>query len=330
MAEPLTLHFNVFQAGSPPEPKRSVTVDDPGSLTVLSLKEEYFGQALEEQKGVRFITGGKILDDKAMLSSYNLGKEASIMVSISSGTVGKTASTGSSGGVTVSASRSHSGSDAFAGSKSSEDPAITVWFVVGSVLFAGTAAGLHWAYTKRLQFSMQTNQFVFISVAVWAYAMLFHGLPGLWRVAVRLLCRSGGQAPAAPVSPSRRHAPAPAPEVSSLAPTALSAASSVSTSSAAGSASMSAASSPAVASTASVPAKEASSIAAPAAAAPAVASSSAATTLPAAATTAAAAATTAAAAATTAAAAAAAAGAAVGVTATHGATRAALGATFEA
>lgn len=191
MAEPITLHFNVFQAGAPPEPKRSITVDDPGCLTVGSVKEQYFSDALQEQKSVRFITGGRILDDKAMLSSYNLGKEASIMVSIS-GSAGKSPSANSPGGAGASSAGGFflDGSQSSSGGKSDEpqESIITLTFVLGMALFVCTAAGLHWAYHKRLQFSMQTNQFVFISASVWAYAMIFHGLPGVWSVLLKLFC----------------------------------------------------------------------------------------------------------------------------------------------
>ncbi|CAL1161403.1 unnamed protein product [Cladocopium goreaui] len=62
---------------------QSFQVDDPQSKTVGALKQQLFADALKAQRFVRFIAGGRILEDTSSLDKCNLGPESHIHVSIS-------------------------------------------------------------------------------------------------------------------------------------------------------------------------------------------------------------------------------------------------------
>jgi|EP00927_Polykrikos_kofoidii_P077176 hypothetical protein len=173
--EPVTLHFNVFQVGANSEGRRTVSIEDPSAVTVRSLKLQFFADSLKEQKTVRFITGGRMLDDKATVAQCKLGLEAHIHVSISDAALGGAATPAQPEG------NKHN-SEAIESRKNNEENRVGFGFMLGFAFFAGSGALLRIGWQKRLQLSMQTNQFVFILGAVWAFLLLFHGIPALFQV----------------------------------------------------------------------------------------------------------------------------------------------------
>lgn len=186
--DPVTLHFNVFQAGAPV--RHSLQVDDQRSTTILALKQQMFSDELKASKSIRFIAGGKIMADSTALDSYKLGKEAHIHVAITEATptsspvrapapapgTENTSATVTEEAKTSSTAQEDGGSGSMAG-----------WgILLGVMLFAGTGAALYLALRKRYQYTMHTSQLLFICAAVWVYLLFFHGLPSLFQALNKL------------------------------------------------------------------------------------------------------------------------------------------------
>mmetsp|Transcript_66108 Transcript_66108/g.158154 ORF Transcript_66108/g.158154 Transcript_66108/m.158154 type:complete len:214 (+) Transcript_66108:86-727(+) len=202
--DPITLHLNVFQVGVGAEDRKMHMVDDPRGTTVGALKRQLFPDAMEGQKSVRLIAGGRILKDTEPLESCGLGREAHIQVSISESLIGRAPSTAAAeGGKSVNgtfSSQQMVGDDGPGPVQS----LLASPFVV-FLLFLGSAAGLYYGYRRRFQLTVQMSQALVIAAAVWVYALLFHGLPGLCQAVSD--ARQAAAAGASVQSPSRFTAP---------------------------------------------------------------------------------------------------------------------------
>lgn len=195
--EPITLHFNVFQAGANSEGRKSLQVDDPRGTTVGALKRQLFSEALEARKSVRFITSGRILDDGARLEQCKLGQEAFIHVSISeiaSSRAGLPELSGSgtaagSGGQDMANPEPRKNKLAETKEKMKQllqdSDGLNFFFFLGVLFFVGTGALLRYAWRKRWHLSMHMSQLLCILAAVWVYLVLCHGLPALLRALSR-------------------------------------------------------------------------------------------------------------------------------------------------
>jgi hypothetical protein len=179
--DPITLHFNVFQAGTPV--RKSHQVEDPRGTTISALKQELFSDEIKASKSVRFIAAGKILNDATALEHYKLGKEAHIHVSISEGAQTALASQGAST-TTATEEVKTSGEST---SPNEAGVSMVGWAILAGVaVFAGTGAMLYLAFQKRRQYTMHTSQLLFICMAIWVYLIFFHGLPALFQALNKL------------------------------------------------------------------------------------------------------------------------------------------------
>mmetsp|Transcript_125121 Transcript_125121/g.348176 ORF Transcript_125121/g.348176 Transcript_125121/m.348176 type:complete len:278 (-) Transcript_125121:87-920(-) len=180
--DPITLHFRVLQVGANTEGRQSLQVNDPHGVTVGKLKRQLFEEAIEEHRSVRFITGGRILEDTQRLEQCGLGSEAFIHVSI-----GGSSSLRASPIPTLPGSTAEPDADSgFTGKGASdrdrnEDNYIGPCFLVGAAFFAGTGVLLRMAWHKRWTLSMHASQFLCILAAVWVYLLLCHGLPAIFQ-----------------------------------------------------------------------------------------------------------------------------------------------------
>mmetsp|Transcript_32305 Transcript_32305/g.57147 ORF Transcript_32305/g.57147 Transcript_32305/m.57147 type:complete len:241 (+) Transcript_32305:43-765(+) len=175
--DPVTLHFNVFQAGSSGDNRTSFQVQDPRGTTVGALKKQFFSDALKESKSVRFIASGQILEDTAPLERFKLGSEAHIHVSISEHGANRSPSSS----ISESPGDATDFGSAKKGKAVDELLSYGAYILLGTLFFVGTGFGLHLAWRKRWQFSLGTSQLLFILAAVWAYLLLCHGLPALFQ-----------------------------------------------------------------------------------------------------------------------------------------------------
>lgn len=182
--DPVTLHFNVFQAGA--EGRQSLQVEDPRGTTILALKKQLFPDAVKASKSVRFIALGRILDDSAPLERCGLGNEAHIHVSISDGASSPKRAPAASPDDS-SATAAEAKSPSLPESANCEESAVSWIFLAGVAMFVGTGAALYAAFRKRRQFTLHTSQLLFICAAVWVYLLLCHGLPALFQA----LCNFG-------------------------------------------------------------------------------------------------------------------------------------------
>mmetsp|Transcript_112930 Transcript_112930/g.350586 ORF Transcript_112930/g.350586 Transcript_112930/m.350586 type:complete len:242 (-) Transcript_112930:212-937(-) len=173
--DPITLNFDIFQAGVPAQSRRSLEVVDPQGTTVGSLKRQLFSAELEAQQSVRFITAGRVLEDAALLGQCGLGSKAFVQVSISAATPSQPPATGS--GV-MSSGLLNKGC---ASRGSCEDTGIGARLICGALFFAGTGVLLQLAWQKRRQMPIHTSQLLCVLAAVWAHLLLCHGLPALAR-----------------------------------------------------------------------------------------------------------------------------------------------------
>jgi hypothetical protein len=176
--DPITLHFNIFQAGAPV--RTSLQVEDPRATTILALKQQMFSDEIKASKSVRFIAAGKILEDTAALERYKLGKEAHIHVSISDGARPQPTSApeGNASTTTAEEAKPSSGTSSPNESRSS----MLGWAILaGVIIFAGTGIALWIAFQKRRQYTMHTSQLLFICAAIWVYLLFFHALPSLFQ-----------------------------------------------------------------------------------------------------------------------------------------------------
>eukprot|EP00416_Gambierdiscus_australes_P017739 CAMPEP_0171059610 /NCGR_PEP_ID=MMETSP0766_2-20121228/3285_1 /TAXON_ID=439317 /ORGANISM="Gambierdiscus australes, Strain CAWD 149" /LENGTH=250 /DNA_ID=CAMNT_0011515067 /DNA_START=184 /DNA_END=934 /DNA_ORIENTATION=+ len=181
--DPITLHFNIFQAGVRTEGKQSLHVDNPCGTTVGSLKRRLFAEALEEQRSVRFITSGHVLDDTTLLGQCGLGNEAFIHVSIGSCELRHTKSPAAP---QRSASTSQTTSASAAKGRpclhEQEDSCMGPFFLLSIVFFIGTGVLLHMAWRRRWLLSLHASQLLCILAAIWVYLLLCHGIPALFQV----------------------------------------------------------------------------------------------------------------------------------------------------
>jgi len=170
--DPITLHFKVFQVGGAADTREDLKVDNPGGTTVASVKQKVFADALEEQKTVRFISSGKLLNDLQMLDQCGLGKEAFIHVMISEPSarmITPDTASGSATGVGSTLGAQCAAATDAAGGKGV--------LLSGISFFVVTAAMLQLGWQRRALISASTSQLLFIGAAVWAYCALCHGLP---------------------------------------------------------------------------------------------------------------------------------------------------------
>lgn len=182
--DPVTLHFNIFQAGAPV--RTSLQVEDPRGTTISALKHQMFSDEIKASKSVRFIAAGKILDDSNALEHYKLGKEAHIHVSISE--VSRTPPSSPEKGDSMTKAGSEevkTGSEAT--SPNEAGASMVGWAILAGVaVFVGTGLLLYVAFQKRRQYTMHTSQLLFICMAVWVYVLFFHGFPALFQALNKL------------------------------------------------------------------------------------------------------------------------------------------------
>uniref|UniRef100_A0A7S2HGV2 Ubiquitin-like domain-containing protein n=1 Tax=Alexandrium andersonii TaxID=327968 RepID=A0A7S2HGV2_9DINO len=196
--DPITLHLNIFQAGASAEGRQSFRVSDPRGTTIGSLKRQLFAEALKEQRSVRFINGGHILEDAAVLEQYNLGSEAFIHVSIGNIVSSAPRHTESAPAVLCGATNANTcGSSAARTSdrQGREDYYVDPYLILGAIFFAGTGVLLQMAWRKRWYLPMHVSQLLCILAAVWVYLLLCHGLPALFQLLMsgfRALNRGSG------------------------------------------------------------------------------------------------------------------------------------------
>lgn len=171
--DPIKLHFNIFQAGSSSHGSQSLQVDNPQSETVGMLKRKLFADALESQRSVRFIAGGKILQDASLLADCNLGKESHICVSISDQILSTPSSPAGSPALPPAAEPMEVAAEEV-------KPQIR-WLVLYRVAcllaLACSAVFFYFAWQRRRQLRVHVTQFLCIAMAVWVYVFLFHALP---------------------------------------------------------------------------------------------------------------------------------------------------------
>lgn len=231
--DPLTLQFNVFQAGA--QEKRTLSVADPKSTTILLLKRQLFEEELKAGKNVRFIANGKMLGDTTTLGSCGLGNQAHIHVSVSDAVrqaPSEPTSPTPSNAVTSSAQAAAIAPTC--SETTTTEPVLSWMFVAATLLFIGTGAVLLMALRKRFQYSMNTSQWIFIGSAVWVYLLVFHGLPALFEVLSKLGNSSSAKdapprtapvnvvptaVPAAPVEDSSSSSAPASPGLSLMTPT---------------------------------------------------------------------------------------------------------------
>ncbi|CAK8994497.1 unnamed protein product [Durusdinium trenchii] len=167
--DPITLHFNIFQAGTPSQGRQSFQVEDPASATVGALKRQLFADALEAQRSVRFIASGRILEDTSSLDKCNLGPESHICVSISDKSDAVRSMPSPPVEKQVKTAQMERDSDL---------QAWQVWTRCASFLaMAGSAMVFPYALQKHRHLSSNTHLFVCIAAAVWVYLLIFHTVP---------------------------------------------------------------------------------------------------------------------------------------------------------
>mmetsp|Transcript_74063 Transcript_74063/g.228918 ORF Transcript_74063/g.228918 Transcript_74063/m.228918 type:complete len:245 (-) Transcript_74063:86-820(-) len=199
--DPITLHFNIFQAGANAEGKQSLHVGDPSATTIGSLKRQLFAEALEERRTVRFIKGGHVLEDAAVLEQCGLGNGAFIHVSIGNSSPSRMGPSSPPRSSAAGADTSSSSTKGSSSNQGHQDSSIGPGFLLGAIFFAGTAVLLQNAWHKRWYLSMHASQLLCILAAVWVYLLLCHGLPALFQLLALGLFRalgrttSGGDAP---------------------------------------------------------------------------------------------------------------------------------------
>jgi hypothetical protein len=185
--DPVTLHFNVFQAGTPV--RHSLQVDDQRGTTILDLKQQLFSDELKASKSVRFIASGKVLADSSALEQHKLGKEAHIHVAITDASMSPVRGPAPvPGGENTSATATEEAKSSNVETSTNRGSgSMAGWAILlGVMLFAGTGAALYVALRKRYQYTMHTSQLLFICAAVWVYLLLFHGLPSLFQALNKL------------------------------------------------------------------------------------------------------------------------------------------------
>eukprot|EP00420_Gonyaulax_spinifera_P019264 CAMPEP_0197896052 /NCGR_PEP_ID=MMETSP1439-20131203/38881_1 /TAXON_ID=66791 /ORGANISM="Gonyaulax spinifera, Strain CCMP409" /LENGTH=211 /DNA_ID=CAMNT_0043516535 /DNA_START=54 /DNA_END=686 /DNA_ORIENTATION=+ len=190
--EHVTLHFSIFQAGASAEGKRSLRVEDPRGITIGSLKRQLFAEALEQERSIRFIASGRILQDAEALERCNLGTEAFIHVSIGDARPQPAKSCMATPSADGSAARNSSSMQASISRKEDEEGGLSISLILGAVFFAGTGVMLQLAWQKRWHLSMHASQLLCIFAAVWVYLLICHGVPALFQSLVlvpRALCR---------------------------------------------------------------------------------------------------------------------------------------------
>eukprot|EP00929_Paragymnodinium_shiwhaense_P110822 TRINITY_DN7809_c0_g1_i1.p1 TRINITY_DN7809_c0_g1~~TRINITY_DN7809_c0_g1_i1.p1 ORF type:complete len:213 (+),score=55.41 TRINITY_DN7809_c0_g1_i1:77-715(+) len=169
---PLKLHFKVFRAGVQDDNARSEDFDS--ATKVAEVKRRMFPEAASDPTStVRFIAGGRMLEDASSLEKYSLGEEAHIHVMISQ-RVAQAAeqAAGAPGQPAVSmttVTESPASSTLGKGPLSSNLLLGAILAIVGAVLCN--------TWQRRHRFSIQESQFFFIFTAVWAYFVLWHALP---------------------------------------------------------------------------------------------------------------------------------------------------------
>jgi len=167
--DPIKLHFNIFQAGSSSQGSQSLQVDNPQSETVGTLKRKLFADALESQRSVRFIAGGKILQDASLLADCKLGRESHICVSISD----QASSPPSSPALPPAAEPV----EVAMGEVKPQDRWLVLYRVSCLLALACSALFFYFAWQKRRQLRVHVTQFLCIAMAVWVYLVLFYALP---------------------------------------------------------------------------------------------------------------------------------------------------------
>uniref|UniRef100_A0A7S1MC39 Ubiquitin-like domain-containing protein n=1 Tax=Alexandrium catenella TaxID=2925 RepID=A0A7S1MC39_ALECA len=210
--DPITLHLNIFKAGANAEGKQSLRVSDPGGTTIGSLKRQLFAEALEEQRSVRFIRGGHVLEDAAVLQQCGLGSEAFIHVSIGNSAPRQTEVASVVQGSTAGAGNGSPAAADSSSRKGPEDCFLDPYFVVGALFLAGTGVLLQMAWRKRWYLPMHVSQLLCILAAVWVYLLLCHGLPAFFQLlarGLRALNRGDGNDPPAVGSGSAGSTTAP-------------------------------------------------------------------------------------------------------------------------
>lgn len=167
--DPITLHFNVFQAGASQQGRHSLQVEDPRRQTVGALKNQLFGEALEARRSVRFIASGKVLEDSVSLDTYNLGPETHICVSISDRSLANDASSSTRRSAQVPDRQAEEPA-------SSQLPDVGMWSMLAGLLTVAGAA-LPYVVQRHRQLSNNMHLMLFVGLAVWLYVALFHVLP---------------------------------------------------------------------------------------------------------------------------------------------------------
>eukprot|EP00931_Biecheleriopsis_adriatica_P087344 TRINITY_DN61831_c0_g1_i1.p1 TRINITY_DN61831_c0_g1~~TRINITY_DN61831_c0_g1_i1.p1 ORF type:complete len:243 (+),score=51.24 TRINITY_DN61831_c0_g1_i1:170-898(+) len=183
--DPITLHFNIFQAGSSDQGRRSLQVDDPRGKTVGSLKRQLFSDALEAQRSVRFIASGRVLEDTSLLENCNLGRESHICVSINERSSQSLPSSPQLAPKTEPVARELSGRLPEACEQ--QDWSLLFSRLAGFAAMVGSGVLFFCAWKRRRQMPMNMTQLICIAAAVWVYLLLFHATPIAFQVAAGAL-----------------------------------------------------------------------------------------------------------------------------------------------
>jgi hypothetical protein len=167
---PIVLHFHVFQAtgvkGDVPE-----TLEVTSSMTVGAVKAQVFSDAFAQSRSVRFIASGRVLHDSASLGSCGIGQEAYIHVMVGEPQISQE----------LGASTAQGPSAVLTPTKRLSLDAAALLKLVALLALIAAGAGFYVAWQRRKSYTMQTSQMLCILAAVWAYALLFHGLPAVVR-----------------------------------------------------------------------------------------------------------------------------------------------------
>jgi hypothetical protein len=173
----ITLNFNIFQAAQVGgEARKSLQVENPQTTKIGELKTQLFSEEIKAAKSIRFIAGGRILDDSLDVTTCKLADNAQIHVSISDNAPRPSQPSSSSN-----PRGDAKGTSVTTGSPDKGPPVVSNMFLLGAVAFIITGVLLYVGLQKRRQFTLQMTQLLFIGAAVWAYLLICHGIPALFQ-----------------------------------------------------------------------------------------------------------------------------------------------------
>lgn len=181
----MSLEFRVMQAGVESAEPRKFEVTEP-NMTILELKSTCFEkEAVVENRKVRLIYMGRMLDDAQMVSECRFVEGQAIVHAVVSALPAELPGAVSAGaGITTeqgdpSSSKSRSSNAADSGKKESQHFIQVVLPVLGYLLFfVITGVALHLGLRKSPPMhGLMGTQSLFIGCSIWVYLFLCHGLP---------------------------------------------------------------------------------------------------------------------------------------------------------